>query len=171
MIRRAFLLSLALVALLAAPVAAQTGYGTPAGTAVAGADFIRVTGEGCPPNGGIGYSYSGPESGQGTATAGATGAFSFTISDLDRGTYNIAVQCGGQTFVLSATVGAAGAAPAPVAAPGAAAGTGTGTGGTALPRTGSDSSIGMAQLGFAALAVGSAALFASKRRKAKAWAA
>jgi LPXTG-motif cell wall-anchored protein len=163
MIRRALLLSLALVALLAAPVAAQTSYGTPAGTAVAGADFIRVTGEGCPPNGGIGYSYSGPESGQGTATAGATGAFSFTISDLDRGTYNIAVQCGGQTFVLSATVGAAGAAPAPVAA--------AGTGGTALPRTGSDSSIGMAQLGFAALAVGSAALFASKRRKAKAWAA
>jgi LPXTG-motif cell wall-anchored protein len=165
MIRRALLLSLALVALLAAPVAAQTDYGTPGGSAVAGDDFIRVTGEGCPPNAGIGYSYSGPESGQGTATADANGGFDFTISDLDDGSYNIAVQCGGETFVLSATVGAAAGAPTTTAA------AGTGTGGTALPRTGSDSSIGMAQVGFAALAIGSAALYAAKRRKAKAWTA
>ena len=158
MIKRMFVLSFALVALLAAPVAAQT-YASPSGTAVAGESSIRVTGEGCPPNGEIAYSYSGPESGSGTATADASGDYDFTIDDLEEGDYTVTVECGGETFVLNATVGAAGAAPGTPAAPGASAGAG------ALPRTGTDTTTTLAQFGAAAVALGALAIYGAKRRK------
>jgi len=159
MIKRMFVLSFALIALLAAPAGAQ--YATPGGTAVAGESSIRVTGEGCPPNGEIAYSYSGPESGSGTATADASGDYDFTIDDLDEGDYTVTVECGGETFVLNATVGAGGATPGVTPAPGAGATAGAG----ALPRTGTDTTTTLAQFGAAAVALGALAVYGAKRRK------
>lgn len=162
MIKRVLVLALALVAFVAAPAAAQS-YPNAGGTAVAGESSIRVTGEGCPPNGEIAYSYSGPESGSGTATADASGDYDFTIDDLDEGDYTVSVECGGETFVLNANVGAA-------AGGGTTTTTAAQSGAGALPRTGGDSSIGLAQLGFAALAMGAVAVYGAQRRKAKAFA-
>lgn len=159
MIKRVLILSLALVAFLAAPAAAQ--YPDAGGTAVAGESSIRVTGEGCPPNGEISYSYTGPESGSGTATADASGDYDFTIEDLQSGDYTVTVECGGETFVLNATVGAAGGTTTTTAA---AAGAG------ALPRTGDDTTGTLAQFGAAAVALGAVAVYGAKRRKAKAFA-
>jgi len=164
MIKRVLILSLALVALLAAPAAAQTGYPAPAGTAVGGDSSIRVTGEGCPANAAITYSYTGPESGTGSATATASGTYDFTIANLDPGNYQVTVNCGGEAFVLSATVGAAGGGTTPPAATGTGS---TGTGAGALPRTGTDTSTTLAQVGFGALAIGAVAVYGAKRRKAE----
>jgi LPXTG-motif cell wall-anchored protein len=162
MIKRVLILSLALVAFLAAPAGAQ--YPDAGGTAVAGESSIRVTGEGCPPNGEIAYSYSGPESGSGTATADASGDYDFTIDDLDEGDYTVTVECGGETFVLNATVGAAAGGGTTTPTTAAAAGTG------ALPRTGDDTTSTLAQFGAAAVALGAVAVYGAKRRKAKAFA-
>ena len=163
MIRKTLILALALVALLAAPAAAQ--YGSGSGSASNDGETITVVGEGFAPNTTVDYSveYGGEVVETGETTSDAEGDVQFTVDVRGDGTYNITMTDGNVTVVASTTVGA-GAAPAPAPAPAAPAGSG------ALPRTGDDTTSTLAQVGFAAVAMGAVAVYGAKRRKAKAFA-
>lgn len=163
MIRRALLLSLAVVALVAAPVAGQEeapDYDGPSGESeVQGDESIRVTGEGCPPNATITYTVTrdGAAFSEGTASADANGDFDFVVETDGPGEYRVTVECGDQTFMVTATV-AGETAERPgddrrVTGP--------------LPETGSDSSIPLTQAGVALLMIGGVAVYAAKRRRAR----
>lgn len=170
MVRRALLLSLALLVTVFAPAAAaQTDEydGTSASGSVT-ADGIRIVGEGFSPNATVNYEveYNGSDVESGTATADAEGDVSFLIRNRGEGSYVVVLSDGANTATTTVVVGRSGAAPAPAPAPRAGA-----SGGGALPRTGADESVGLAQVGIAALALGAVAVYAGKRRRANAWAA
>lgn len=162
MIRRTLVLALALVALMAAPAAGQSYSGTTA-TATTDGETITVVGEGFNPNSVVSYSveYDGSIVETGETTADAQGDVQFTVAVRGDGVYNISMTDGVNTAVVSVTVGTA-AAPAPAPAAAAPAG--------ALPRTGDDTSSSLAQIGFAAVALGAVAVYGAKRRKANTFA-
>lgn len=173
MVRRALLLSLALLLTVFAPVAAaQTGEydGTSASGSVT-ADGILITGEGFTSNATVTYQveyvgFDGEEASEsGSATADAEGNVSFVIENRGDGSYVVVLTDGVNSATTTVVVGQAEAdetaAPAPVGSTG---------GGGALPRTG-DEPIGLAQVGIAAMALGAVAVYAGKRRRANAWAA
>jgi LPXTG-motif cell wall-anchored protein len=163
MVRRALLLSLALLLTVFAPAAvAQTEYdGTSASGSVT-ADGIVIAGEGFNANATVTYEveYNGSEVESGTAMADAEGDVSFVIRNRGEGSYVVVLSDGTNSATTTVVVGGAGAAPAAPAA-----------GGGALPRTGADESVGLAQVGIAALALGAVAIYAGKRRRANAWSA
>lgn len=160
MIRRALMLGLALVALLAAPAAAQADdYDGTTATATVQGDSIVVTGEGFIPGSAVRFSveYGGSVVDSGTVTADAQGNVTVTTEVRGDGVYRITMTDGTNTAVATVTVGATGT------------GTGTAGSGGALPRTGDDTSVGLAQIGFAAVALGAVAVYGAKKRKAKAF--
>lgn len=132
--KRAALLSLALGALLAAPVSAQeegTDSASPTATAVGSGDSIQVTGEGCPPDAAVDYSWvfgiygtrsAPPPVHRDSTTADASGSFSFTLTDLsDEGSWSITVECGGGRTELAVDLAAADTTPTTMASPTATA--------------------------------------------------
>lgn len=153
MIRKTLVLAFALVALMAAPAAAQ--YGSATATATNDGETITVVAEGFAANSTVDYSveYQGSVVETGETTSDAQGDVQFTVDVRGDGVYNITMTDGNVTVVASTTVGTA-AAPAPAHA----------AGGGALPRTGSDSNVGLAQIGFAAVAIGAIAVYGAKRR-------
>lgn len=187
MIRRALLLTLVIMALVAAPAVAQ--YDGTSAEATVTEDGIVVTAEGFEPNATVNYEVDyepfidenafgivGGYEGEiafamnvaapmeiverGSTTADANGNVQFVVANRGEGRYRITMTDGVNTAVASITVGSPGDA-----------GAGTTTGGSgALPRTGGDSSIGLAQIGFAALALGAVAVYGAKRRKANTFA-
>lgn len=159
MIRKTLILALGLVALVASPAAAQ--YGSGSGSATNDGETITVLGEGFGAGATVDYSveYGGDVVDTGETTANADGEVSFTTEVLGDGVYNITMTDGTVTVTTSTTVGAA-AAPAPAAAAGSGA----------LPRTGDDTTSTLAQVGFAAVAMGAVAVYGAKRRRAKAFA-
>lgn len=192
MVRRAVLLSLALVLMVFAPAAVAQEYDGATATATVTEDAIIVTAEGFEPNATVNYEVDyepfGDENAlgivggyegeiaiamnvaapmeiveRGSTTADADGDVQFAVANRGEGTYRISMTDGVNTAVVAVTVGSPGDA---------GAGTGTGTaGGGALPTTGADDSVGLAQVGIAALALGAVAVYAGKRRRASAWAA
>lgn len=156
MFRRALLLSLAAIALIAAPAAAQYD-GVAGSTEVLDDGSIRVTGEGCEPDATISYDVTkdGAAFSSGTAQADAEGDFAFTVATDGAGDYQVTSTCGDQTFVLGATVAAAGTGGTGGTTTGGTTGAGTGT----LPQTGSDSSIPFAQAGIALVMIGGVAVY------------
>lgn len=158
MIRKTLILALGLVALMAAPAAAQ--YGSATGSASTDGETITVIGEGFAANATVDYSveYDGSVVETGETTSDAEGDVQFTVDVRGDGVYNITMTDGTTSVVASTTVGAA-AAPAPAPADSGA-----------LPRTGDDTSSTLAQVGFAAVALGAVAVYGAQRRKAKAFA-
>ena len=115
MIRRALILALGTVALLAAPAAAQQTYsGLSGSTQVESNGSIHVTGDGCAPNSAITWSATkdGAAFSNGTSSADANGAYDFTVATDGPGQYQVTVTCGDQTAVLDATVTRTPGAPA-----------------------------------------------------------
>lgn len=176
MVRRALLLSLALCLTVFAPAAsAQTEptdeYDGATASGTVTPEGILITGEGFVPSSTVTFQveYDGFDgetaTESGTTTADAQGDVSFLITNRGEGSYVVVLSDGTNTATTTVVVGQPGAAPAP-ATPAAPA-----AGGGALPRTGADESVGLAQVGIAAVALGAVAVYAGKRRRANAWAA
>lgn len=166
MIRRALVLTLAIVALVTAPAAAQDDYAGPtvAGSETSNGDIV-VSGGGCPASGAVDYSVTkdGAAYTSGSTTADTNGDYSFTVETDGNGEYRVSVTCGGETTVLNETVtragGTAGSGPS----------TGAVTSAGALPTTGSDSSVPMTQIGVVSIMVGAVAVYAARRRRSSAF--
>lgn len=184
MIRRALVFAVGLVTLLAAPVAAQEYDGTSTETSIAPDGDIIVAAEGFEPNATVTYEVDytpfsdenamvvGGYEGEvalamnvalpaaivetGSTTADAQGNITFEVQNQGEGRYEIRMTDGVNTATAVAVVGEAGA--------GGDAG-GAVTGG--LPRTGDDTTVGLAQIGFVAVAIGAVAVYGARRRRAK----
>lgn len=193
MVRRALLLSLALLVAVFAPAAsAQTPqYAGAAASATVTDDGILITGEGFIPNSTVTFQveYDGFDgetaTENGTTTADAQGDVSFLIANRGEGSYVVVLGDGVNAATTTIVVGQPGAAPVPAAPPAPAlaapapaapasaapASAAPAARAGALPRTGADESVGLAQVGIAALGLGAVAVYAGKRRRANAWAA
>lgn len=193
MVRRALLLALFSVAMLAAPAAAQQGppggapYPDDRATITPAGEVLRILADGFLPGRRVGYQVDytpfsdenamgvvGGYEGEiafamnvaapiaivetGSTTADANGNVSFEVTNRGAGDYRITMTDGVTTKVASATIG------------NASGNRSAQSGAGALPRTGDDSSVGLAQIGFAAVAIGSVAIYGAKRRKTKAFA-
>ena len=151
------LLALGLVALFAGPASAGDAYPPPSvGAQVLGDGAIRVTGTGCDPGAAVTASVTPAGGGAvvatGSGTAGSTGAFEIVTTSVGPGQYQVTATCGELVQVLDVTV-PGGTAPTSVAQAGA------------LPRTGSDSSLPLAQVGALLIAAGALVFFVSRRRQ------
>lgn len=168
MIRRALLLSLAVVALVAGPAAAQDYDGTTASATVEPDGDIVVNASGFNPNATVTYTVDldGTRVLDGSVQSDAAGDVNFTVEYQGDGTYTIRMTDGENTQVLNVTVDRAAGAPG-TAGQGT---TGTASQAGALPATGSDSSLPLAQTGIALMMIGGVAIYAAKRRRAKAFA-
>lgn len=195
MIRKTLLLGLALAALVALPVAAQeTDYDGTSGSATVTDEAIVVSAEGFIPEAEVTYEvdYEASDAGDdevglvfsgyegeiafgpasvsaplvivetGTARADANGNVNFAVTNRGEGRYTINMTDGVNTAVVGVTVGTPGDGGGETAG-------GSADGGS-LPRTGSDSPIGLVQVGAAAIAMGAVVVYGAKRRRAKAFA-
>ena len=123
------------------------------------AGSITITGEGCPPNSEVtfvlheGDTVDGDVVDSGSGTSDADGNFEMTTAPVPNGTYTAEVTCGGDTFILGVTVTDS---PVGVTSP---------TTATDLPRTGSDSSIPLAQTGAGLIAIGGLIAYAAHKRR------
>jgi LPXTG-motif cell wall-anchored protein len=150
----------------AAPAGAQPYAGcNPAvsDTTPAAGDTITVSGDGALAGGTVTASLDATQIGSGTASG--TGAFSFpaTIPTTATGTEVLTVDCGGEAGVASVTLTVS-AAPTTTTTT-AATTTTVAVAADALPRTGSSSTLPMAQIAVGALAVGGLALAGARRRR------
>lgn len=170
MIRRTLLLALALVALVAAPVAAQEYDGTNATAGVsADGETIIVNGEGFIPNSTVTFEveFDGAIVERGTTQADAEGDVSFEVEVRGDGVHRITLTDGVNTAVVSITIGDAGRGGTTGGGAPFAGDTPAKTGG--LPTTGSSGSIGLTQIGIMGLVIGGVAVYAAKRRQARAF--
>jgi LPXTG-motif cell wall-anchored protein len=121
-------------------------------TLVRPGDPVNVSGRGCPPGYTVTTSFDGEV--VATTTADGNGAYAteFAVpSGASPGTHTITTRCGDVVFTSTVTV------------PGAVSGT--------LPRTGSDSTVPVVQIGLVLLAAGGLATLVARQRRAKAQAA
>jgi LPXTG-motif cell wall-anchored protein len=157
MLQRILTLALAGVFLLAAPAAAQTGYGEEPDSATVSdstaepGQTVTVSGECFQP--GSTATFSDGQGFQETATANASGvaSVSYTVPP-GSGPVNMSITgtgCDGEALVLGVVIERV----APAAA------------GVPLPRTGDDSSIDLGRVGLFLLAAGGATVYAVRRRQ------
>lgn len=154
MIRKVLIGALMLVAVFAAPAAAQyDDFVVNPGSVVSGGN-ATFTGSGCAAGATVTITIDGKV--MATVTADAAGNYSGSfLANMAAGTYTVTSTCGdlvrtSPLNVQSATVGR----PGP----------GSGTGGSSLPRTGSNSN-SMALVGFGLLAIGGGFMLATRNRR------
>ncbi|MCU1499558.1 MAG: hypothetical protein JWM47_3511 [Acidimicrobiales bacterium] len=155
MVRKVLLVALTMVALFAAPAAAQYDPLVVVPGEIGDGGMVTVTGQGCVPFDEIVIALIPPGITVATGTADADGNFTITFTvpeGTDPGTYTVQATCG--EVVQSETITVTGT---PVTVP-------PGNGGGNLPRTGSDLD-GMGLLGAGLLAVGGLVLLGTRRRR------
>lgn len=167
MIRRAILFGLTLVTLLSlatAPAQAQEYDGTAAEGSVQPEGDIVVTASGFMPNTTITYTVDkdGVRISAGSAESNSDGNVTFTVAHQGDGEYVITMTDGENVQVLGVTVDLTADRP-PTDAPGVRSADTAPTGGDALPRTGSDASLPLGQLGVALVMAGAVAVYIGKR--------
>ena len=120
-------------------------------TTVVAGQTVGVSGTGCAAGADVTFTIGGTEVGSTTADSDGNYSGSVTIPNLDPGEYTINATCGSAVLGITITVGSG------------AGGTGSTTGG-GLARTGSD--LGpLAGLGAAAVVLGGAAVYGTRRRR------
>lgn len=155
MVRKVLIGALMIVAVFAAPAAAQYPDFTitPGGVETGG--VAGFSGSGCPPGSTVTIAANGQT--LATVVANAQGEYSGTATiNLPPGNYTASATCGDivRTFPLNVRGVSQGRPPA---------GVGGGTGGAPLPRTGSDSN-NLAVVGAALLLVGGGAMVVARKR-------
>jgi len=152
----------AMLALFAGSASAQyepTGSQVLSDTTVRPGDTITVSGTGCPANASVTTTFD-RSTVLGSTTAGSDGTFSLSVtipSDAVPGRHTITSTCG--DLVLSSTITVLGAST------GTGGSTGTGTGGGALPRTGTNSTVPLTQIGVGLLAIGGVLMIVARKRR------
>ncbi|CAN5528248.1 hypothetical protein BH20ACT2_BH20ACT2_15350 [soil metagenome] len=163
----ATVLAALVVALMVAPAVAQT-YPPPAegitisNTTVVPGQSVTVTATGYAPGTAVGFVFLSDPVDLGSVTADANGVARLTFNvpaDADPGEHTVTASglgADGSPLVQSVNL--------TVVGPDGAAG-GQGTGRRPLPRTGTDASIGLGQLGAGLLAAGGIAVLAARKRR------
>ena len=122
-------------------------------TSAAPGSTITFSGSGWPANASIPISVNGASVGSATADASGHFSFTYTVPSSATGTLSASAACG--SFVLSASVSISGTVTSVTVV--------TTNGGTSLPVTGSPA-IGLAQIALALLAAGGLVVLVSRRR-------